>query len=160
MAFFSNTPAQISQIPKFNQQQQSALAQLLQQGLGGLQNQQQFNFEPIAQQARTNFKANTIPSIAERFASMGSDRGSSALIGSLGAAGSNLEQGLATLKSQYGLQQQGQQNQLYQTLLGLGLQPQNETIYEPEKQSDFMSLLMALLSAGGQVGGAALKAYA
>lgn len=152
MAFF-NTPAQVKQVPIYNQQQTNVLDQLRGLGLQGLQNQSQFNFEPIAQQARTQFKTQTIPTIAERFQNItpnSSDRGSSGLIGSLGAAGAGLEQGLAALKSQYGLQQQNQQNSLYQNLLGLGLMPQTENFYSGE-QPGFLE------SAGGAAGSTLLQ---
>lgn len=149
--FFSGTTAKHTQIPKFNQQQQSALAQLLQRGLSGLQNPQQ-GFEPIAQKARTQFNTQTAPGLAERFTSMGGGQRSGAFQSAVGSAGQGLEESLAALGAQYGLQSRG----LDQNLLGLGLGEQNQNIYEPEKQSDFMSILMALIGAGGQLGGAYL----
>lgn len=150
--FFTGTTAKQTQIPKFNQQQQQGLSQSIQKLMAGLQNPGA-GFEPFAQKARTQFNTQTVPGILERFESMGSNRGSSGLAGQLGASSSGLEESLAALGGQY---EQGQQ-QLLNQLLGL---EQNENIYEPEKQSDLMSILMALISAGGQVGGAALKAYA
>jgi len=155
--FFTGTTAKNTQIPKYNQNQQAAFAQALQQALSGLQNPSA-GFDPIAQKARTQFKTQTVPGIAERFEALGggSDRGGSALTGQLGSAGAGLEESLAALQSQYGLQQQG----LLQQLLGLGLTEQNENIYEPAQGSEFMSLINALLQAGGQLGGAAIKAYA
>ncbi len=81
------------------------LMQMLQQGGG---------FGPIEDQARTNFQSNTIPLLAERFQSLGGagTGNSSAFQGALGAAGSGLEQGLASLKSQHNLGQQGLLSQL------------------------------------------------
>lgn len=159
--FFTGTTAKQTQIPKFNQQQQQGFSQALQQALSGLQQQQQnpgAGFEPFAQKARTQFNTQTVPGIAERFESLGSgsDRGGGSLAGQLGAASAGLEENLAALGGQYSQQQQ----QLLQQLLGLGLTEQNENIYEPEKQSDFMNILMSLISAGGQAGGAALAAMA
>jgi hypothetical protein len=145
--FWSRKPAQVTSVGKFNPQQQQGFSQILQQALSGLQNPQQ-GFEPIAQQARTNFKQNIIPGIAERFESMGSNRGSSGLIGSLGAAGAGLEGNLAALGSQYGLQQQGLSQQLAQ----LGLTEQSENIFQPEQSSGIENLLMALIGGGGQGG--------
>ena len=102
------------QINRFSPEQQQALNNQLQQGLQ--------NFNPQGQEdlARKNFQTQTIPSIAERFASMGENRGSSGLFGQLGAAGANLESQLAALRGQYGLQQ-----------LRMGLTPQNENEYVP-----------------------------
>lgn len=149
MAFF-NKPAETKQFQKFTPQQQGALNQLLTRGLSGVQNQQPLNFEPIAQQARTQFKTQTIPGIAERFESLGSNRGSSGLIGSLGAAGAGLEQGLAALQSQYGLQSRNIENQQLQSLLGLGLQPQFENVYFAEEPG-------FLETAGGKIGSSILQ---
>ena len=59
MAFF-NTPAQVQQFQNFTPQQQNALDQLLSMGLGKVNNQQQFDFAPIEQKARTEFQTNTI----------------------------------------------------------------------------------------------------
>ena len=56
---------------------------------------------------------------------------------------------LAAMKEQYGLNQQG--NLL--SMLGMGMQPQFETAFRPEKQSDFQTLLAALGQMGGQIGG-------
>jgi hypothetical protein len=64
------------------------------------------SFEPIATEARKQFQQSTIPSIAERFAGAGG-LNSSALVGQLGKAASDLEGKLAALRSQYGLEQAG-----------------------------------------------------
>lgn len=163
MAFF-NKPAGTTQISNYNPQQISALNQLLQQGLSGVQNQNKFDFTPIEQQARSGFASKTVPLLAERFGSLaGESRGSSGLMGQLSGAGAELEQGLASMKSQYGLQGQQQQNQLHQLLLQLGLTPQNENIFQPEQPgfletagSSILSILPLLLSlSGGAVGGPA-----
>jgi hypothetical protein len=78
---------------------------------------------------------------------------------SLGQAASGLEQGLASLQSQYGLQQQqlglqerGQQLQALLSLLGIGLQPRTNTFYQPGQQG----LFGGLFSSGGQAIGASL----
>ena len=106
------------QLPRFTQEQQSALSQLLSQGLGNS------NFQGIENRARQNFSNKTVPSLAERFASLGSggSQRSSAFTGALGSAASDLESQLAALRGQYGLQQ-----------LGLGLTPSFENIYIPQQ---------------------------
>jgi hypothetical protein len=65
-----------------------------------------FNFAPIEQQARTGFAQQTMPSIAERFSSLGSggSQRSSAFPQALSQAGQGLEEQLAALRAQYGFQ--------------------------------------------------------
>lgn len=121
--FLIGSGPQSEQVQRFTPQQISALNQLLQSGLGGLSGQLGHGYEPIAQQARTQFQQNTIPSIAERFTSMGGQR-SSAFPQILGQAGANLEQGLAADQAQFGLQER---NQLL-NMLQIGLMPQFDTI--------------------------------
>lgn len=78
--------------------------QLLQQVQSAFQGNPQ-GFAPIEEQARNQFQQQTIPSLAERFTSMGNSQRSSAFQGALGQAGAGLETGLAALKSQYGMNQ-------------------------------------------------------
>lgn len=148
--FLLGSPAQEKQFQRFNPAQQNILGQLdqiLQQGLSGLQSNK-FDLAPIEQQARTDFATKTIPGIAERFTAMGGDtRGSSAFAGALGAAGSGLDQSLASLRSNVGMQQQNQQQQLLMNLLGQALQPRFETGYSPESPGLIKSGLTAF--AGG-----------
>lgn len=127
MAFFRGDPGRFEQVPRFTPEQQSAFSKILGMGLSGLE-RPTAGFEPIAQQARTQFAQQTIPSIAERFTAMGGQR-SSAFPQALGQAGAGLEQSLAAQQAQYGLQNQG----LLQQLLGFGLAPQFETLrYKPQ----------------------------
>jgi hypothetical protein len=85
------------------------------------QGSQNADFSGIENRARTMFQTKTVPSLAERFTSMGSgSQGSSAFTSALGSAGVDLESQLAALRSQYGMQQ-----------LQMGLQPQFENIMEP-----------------------------
>ncbi len=116
----------VQQAPKFNPQQQQILQFLLQQGQQGLQNPSA-GFAPIAQQARSQFNQQTVPSLAERFTSMGQNSvGSPAFASQLGQAGSGLEEALAALQSQYGMQ--NQQNALQ--MLALGMSPGFENFYQ------------------------------
>lgn len=182
----SGTPARTEQVPLYTPQQQQAIQQFLGAGLGGLGQlgqlgQQQFrvpssaignlfqqtlagtqgpnlSFEPIAAAARRQFQTSTVPSIAERFASLGSggSQRSSAFANQLGSASADLESQLAALGAQYGLQsaglqnrqqllrqqllsqllgsqaqQFGQQGQLFQNLAQLGLQSPFQNQYHP-----------------------------
>ena len=122
--------------------------QVLQMALSQLQNPQQ-GFAPIAQQARSQFETQTLPSLVEQFtAGAPSGERSSAFAGALGSAGAGLEENLASMGAQYGQRQQG----LSQNLLGIGLRPQNEYMYEPEGQSGIMQLLQMLAKGAGGAG--------
>jgi len=103
------------------------LQQLAQQGM------QNMDFGGIENRARQQFQTQTIPSLAERFTSMGGQGGqrSSAFESSIGNAGANLESQLASLRSQFGMQQ-----------LGMGLQPQFEPGWMPRQPG--------MLEQGGQ----------
>ena len=114
------------------------------------------NFEPIAQQARNRFQTQTIPGIAERFTSLGQGaQRSSGFQNSLGQAGAGLEQGLASLQSQHGLQERGMDQSLLQMLLGTSLQPESETLINPGQSGLLQELvpvlgkLLPLLLGGG-----------
>ncbi len=158
--FFTGSPGGFAQLPSFTPEQQTALSELLQSGITGLRNRAQqapfkFDFAPIESQARANFSTETIPSIAEKFTSMGSGAPrSSAFQGALGGAASNLERDLAALKSQYGLQQeeiglrrQGLEDNNLMNLLQFGLAPRNENLYFPSQPG----ALQGLASGGGGV---------
>lgn len=150
--FFRGSPAQWSQQDIYNPQQMSAIQQIIQQALGGLQNPSQ-GFEPFAQSARQNLMESTIPAIAERFNLMGKGAQSSgAFQGMLGRAASDLESGLAQGASQYGMQNQ----QLMQSLLGMGLRPTFENVYQPREMAGWEALMPHLIKAGGDIGAAAL----
>jgi len=143
-SFLFGRGGRTQQFPRFGGEQQQAISQILQQALSGLRGGEagpgetglgeaglgRFDFGPIEQRARTQFGQQTIPSIAERFTGMGEGgQRSSAFQAALGRAGAGLEESLAGMKSQYGLQQQG----LLQNLLGMGLTPQHETAYFPRQ---------------------------
>ena len=138
--FWGGNPAGVETYNMYTPQQQQAFNSVLQQALSGL-GKNQFDFAPIEAQARRGFAEQTIPGIAERFSKLGAQK-SSAFGQQLGAAGAGLESDLAALRSNYGLQQQ---QQLY-NLLGIGLQPQFESLYRPGSEGFGQSLLRDLLS--------------
>ena len=111
-------------------------------GMEGMQNPSA-GFEPIAQQARQRFYSQTVPSLAERFTSMGNGQRSSAFQGALGRAGAGLEGDLAAQSSQYGLQRMGQ----LQNLLGMGMGSQGDYLYEPEQMGGLQQFGATLGSA-------------
>ena len=141
---FGNTPGSTTSIPRFGASGQNLLGNVRNAASNQLTNppatpRAGFNFAPIEQQAVTNFNQQTVPSIAERFTSMGG-QGGSGFAQALGSAGANLQQSLAALKAQYGFNQQGfdlQQQGLDQSklgmLLGQGLQPENDNLFQPEQ---------------------------
>ena len=149
-SFWKGSPGQWSQQDLYNPQQNQAIQQIIQQALGGLQNPTQ-GFEPFAQSARQNFQENTLPSILERFTSLGKGAQSSgAFQGLVGRAGADLESGLAQGASQFGQQQQG----LWQQLLGMGLRPTQENVYKPREASGWEALMPHIIEALGHVGAA------
>ena len=133
-----------SQTPRFNPEGQQALSMLIQQGTNKLSNPYA-GFEPIAQQARSNFQQQTVPSLAERFTSMGGGALSSPSFASqLGQAGAGLEQALAAMQSQYGMQNENQG----MNMLAQGLTPSFENNYQPGSSGFGENLLSGVMRAG------------
>ena len=116
------------------------------------------SFAPIAQQAMSQFASDTVPGLAERFTALGgggTSLGSSGFQGALGAAGAGLQENLASLGSQYGLQQrgldlqqQGQNQGFFSNLAQLGQRPQNEFAYVPGRQGFLPALGQGLGALG------------
>ncbi len=132
--------------PIFGQEQQSAQMSLLQQALQGLQQQGTPSFGPIREEALRRFSEEGIPSIAERFTSMGGTRkGSSAFGQQVGSARAGLESQLAGQEQQFG--QQNLQNLMQ--MLGVGLQPQFETTHFPQDPGTMGQLGAPLLAGLG-----------
>jgi len=159
--FLIGTSNQLSQVPRLsapqlglNQQVQGAAQQLLPQA------QQGFNFAPIAEQARKQFQTQSIPTLAQRFGGMGQSRGGSDYLHALASAEAGLQGNLASLGSQYEFANQGRQQQLLMSLLGLGLQPEFENIFMPGQQGFLQSAGAGIgagigLAAGPGIGAAA-----
>lgn len=145
-------PAQQQNISRLTPQQLGWQSQAGDLAMKGLQNPYE-GFEPIANQARDEFQSSTIPSLAERFSSMGSGgQRSSAFQGALGQAGAGLQSNLAALRSQYGLQQQQQSG----NLLNQALQPNFDTRFVQHEPGFLESALGGLSGTLGQYGGMAL----
>ena len=128
------------QVSRFTPEQEQALSKLLNMGMGQIENPTQ-GFQPIADRARSRFEQQTIPSIAERFTSMGQGaQRSSDFTGALGSAASGLEESLAALESDYGMK-----NKMFGSqLAGMGLTPQFETI----RTEPSLGMLGSLLETG------------
>lgn len=116
------------QFQRFTPQQQQLQNQAISQLMAGLQPGGQLDFGPIAQRARSQFSQQGIPTIAERFSSLGQNALSSpALYSQLGGAAANLEEALAA-------QQGAFQQRNMMGLLGLAGQPSFETAYMPRQR--------------------------
>jgi len=127
--FLFGKPAEEKRFQRYTPEQESALNQLLQQGLQGA------DFGGIEDIARKRFQEETVPTLAERFTSMGAGgQRSSAFESALGRAGSDLESQLAGLRGQFGMQQ-----------LGMGLQPRFESAYMPSQPGMAQGGLQALM---------------
>lgn len=123
-SFLFGKKARTQQFSPYSKDIQGLLNSNLMQGLQGMN---RFDFAPIEQAARTQFNTQTVPSLAERFTSMGDGaQRSSAFQGALGQAGAGLEEQLAAMKQNYNLQQQ---NQLM-NMLGMSRQ---ENMYQPSQ---------------------------
>lgn len=138
--FLFGNPGGVEQYSTVTPELQNALQYLYQLGVQGLENPYA-GFAPIAQQARNQFSQQTIPSLAERFTSMGnSSLSSPAFASQLGQAGAGLEQELAAMQAGYGQQNLQQALQLLQ----LGLQPQSENVYRPKELGLVQNLFQAI----------------
>lgn len=98
--FLTGRPAYNQQFARYNPQQLGAQQNLLFQGL------QNSDPDILQKKAQENFYKRTVPTLAERFTSMGAGaQNSSAFQNALGEAGVGLEGELAGLRSNIGLQQ-------------------------------------------------------
>lgn len=135
-------PESTTQIQNYTPAQQAWMNQSGNMAMEGLNNPYA-GFDPIANQARSSFYSDTMPSIMQRFANIGNTR-SSGLNAALAGAGQNLEGDLAAQRASYGL---NNRNSLMQ-LLQLGLTPQFENIYKPESPGMMQMLGSSLMGQG------------
>lgn len=138
------------QTPTMDPQQLAASNFFLSQAQQGLQDPYA-GFAPIEQRARSQFQQ-SIPSLAERFTSLGQGaQRSSGFQSALGRAGAGLEESLAAMRAQYGMQNRGQMMQLGQ----MGMQPRFENMYQPGSQGLLQQLapLLAQIGMGAATGG-------
>lgn len=147
MSFLTGGRSRVRQYSTMDPQQIGASTSFLNLAQQGLQNPYA-GFEPIEQKARSSFQQ-SIPSLAERFVSMSpSALRSSGYMSALGRAGAGLEESLAALKSQYGLQNRAQMMQLGQ----LGMQPRFENVMHqgyPGLLQQLAGPLLSMILSGG-----------
>lgn len=141
------------QLPTKSPEQISAINQLLPGTVNRLQGNE-FDFNPIEQKSRQDFNKYTVPSLANRFAALGATN-TDAYQNALANAQSEHELGLAGLRSEYGLRQQGQQ----QNLLGTLLAPQYENLYTPAQGGFVQGLAQNSTPALAQQGTEALSNF-
>ena len=127
-SFWGGIPGQTRTFSPVNPQQESGMMSMLQRGLSGMEGNN-LDFGPIEDRARTQFAQQTVPSIAQRYASMGSGAAPSSpeLMSQLGQAGAGLDADLAAQRATYGLDK----NRAMQGMVGLGLHPTRESLYTP-----------------------------
>ena len=126
----------LRQFPRFTPQQQTLQQQFLNQLMPLLQQlSEPADISNIISQRRRAFETETIPSLLERLGSgpTAQAQRSSALGGTLGAAGSGLEQDLASLQSQVRLSDLGRLQKLFGGLGGLGFEPQYDRSFFPSR---------------------------
>lgn len=130
-AFGKSRPERQIRMGRYTPGQESGLDQLLGMGL------QNVDLGPIEQRAMQQFQQETVPSLAERFTSMGGGQRSSAFGSTLGRAGGDLSSQLAALRPQLGMQQ-----------LQMGMQPRFESIFQPQSPGGMQQLGAGLMGAG------------
>jgi len=151
-------PPKVTQTPTMTPLQNKTLDDLLSYASQNIKDPYK-GFEPIAQEARSKYATETIPTLAQRFASAGG-LGSSGFKGSLEQSGTDLERMLASMQSQFG----NQRVSSLSGLVGLGATPRFENLvqmpqYQPRQStgSSLGSLLGMGLGAGlgglGPLGG-------
>lgn len=151
----SGRPEQVQQLSRYTPETQLNIDKLINQLLGSGQGEG-LSFDPIADYATEQFEKRTLPSILERFATSSGTAGSSALNRAATQAGADLSSQLAAMKQQFGLQRQGQQQNLLSSLLGLGgretlLRPASSGLGATTLQGSLQGLgtLLPLLAATG-----------
>lgn len=121
MSWLLGNPDTFRQIPKHSADIMQQLQGLLSQGFQGLQNPYQ-GFEDISNEAVHRYQTEGVPSLAERFTSMGGGQRSSAFQSALASGQGDLQRSLAAMKQGFG--QQNRQGLLEQLNLGLKNQPE------------------------------------
>lgn len=123
-SFLFGSPTRYETRALLRPQQEQAQMTAMQRGLANLQNPSA-GFDPIRKRATNDFFQQVVPGLLERFNAMGDNAMSSpSLQANLSSAGAGLQERLAALESEYGLQREG----LGLNQLGLGLRPMDETI--------------------------------
>ena len=160
-SFWGGSPGQFQQVGTLNDQQMQLLQGLLPglmeaqgSGLGWINDilsGDEEAFSKFEAPFKRQFEQETVPGIAERFAGLGTGgaQSSSAMDQTMGQAGRELSESLAALR---GNLQQNALGQL-QGLLGRGMQPTFQTMYQQPTQGAFGGLASGLGSGAGTLFG-------
>lgn len=135
--FLSGSPTRITPTTLLNPMQQSAQKFALGAAQKGIN--QAFDFAPIATAAQNRFQQQTMPSIAERFAGLGAQRGS-AFNQATANAQRDLQLDLAGQNQQFNLASQRN----WADILGQGLKPSIENIVEQGRPAGVLDLIKTL----------------
>jgi len=130
---------QVKSLETYNPQQKAFQGQSLQNAAGLLGNlSKPSDISGITNSIRRNFETQTIPSLAERFTSLGgSGQRSSAFANALGRAGSDLESNIGVLETQNQQQDLSRLQNLFSLLSSLGNMPQQQHYQEQGKPGFF-----------------------
>lgn len=152
---FQDTPARSIQQNRFTPDQMQALQQILGQGMQMQQQAAQpIDFAPLAQQQRQRFQTETMPQLMQQYTNtMGEGGRDQGMRNITAQAASQMEGDLYGQAVKHQLDQRAQQANMAQNMMTLGLQPQFDTLYEPEKMSGGKAFL-------GEVGPTAMAALA
>ena len=129
---FGKSPTS-QQLPLFTPEQQTLLNTLRQQAqsqVGQPRKSVAELFAPIRQQAQQQYQERGIPGLLNQF-TQGGGFGSGHLASALAKGQSDLESQLAAQEAQATLGREGLEQQQLSQLLGLSLQPQFQTLYQP-----------------------------
>jgi len=141
--------SRLLQAPTQTPEGMQALQMLLSRGQQGINNMPNPQFGPIKEAYEQNYRQNVLPSIAERFAALGEGAGSSSgFRGTMQGAEQNLQTQLAGMEQGFNQQNMSQLMQM----LGLGLTPQYENMYQPREKSWWEDMLGGLGQGIGAAG--------
>ena len=154
-SMFKGEKDKFVQQPTMTPQQQefiSGLQPLIGNILGNLS--QPFDFGPIQQKMRSDFQSQTLPGLFSMLTNVGGGSPSSGYLGSTLGAGQNLQESLAAMEGNYGMQSRDQMMRLLPALFTLSGQPQFQTAYMPGKPGFVPNILNQAVPAAAQVAAA------
>jgi hypothetical protein len=133
--YFGGNPELFRQKPKYAPEIQQNINDVLQQGFEGLKNPYA-GFQNIANEAVNRYETQGVPSLAERFTSLGGGQRSSAFTNALASQRGDLERSLAALQENFG--RENRRDFLQQ--IGFGLKNQPDFEYRAKQPGFFERL--------------------
>jgi len=148
------------QNPRFSPEGMSALDQMIQRSLGGMDKLPSAEFDPIRKATESNFYQNTVPGIAERFTGAGAGgQRSSAFEQSLSGAGAGLQERLAAMQQGFNMQNRGQDQNYLMNMMRTGLQQPYDTNFIEPQQSMWGQAANSAAQGIGSIGSLMLSQY-